>query len=345
MSDVGLRAIGPWLTYFNDPQGAILGVITAAFSIGAVKHCLLFRTSTTKLVASTLIAELVYLREAGVLNGLFNEPWYVGAIIAAGTTLGTFSIPNDWSWRIPSLVQIAPSMLQLVFILFVPKSPRWLLSKDRSEEAFETPVQWSGNGLVSYSLAKVLLTVGVREKRTRDIINLTLSCSNLVTGCSSAFLTKVLPRRVQYLVAFAGMTCVFAVWAGVSAYYAQTANSHAAAAVVAMIFISYMFYTVMHPMTYIFITKVFPFVHRAKGVGLPQTFSRAGSAFNQSINPIALEAIEWKLYVVCVAWLAVETAVIYSMYPETKGPTLEELADLFQDENPMEKGHMKEETT
>jgi hypothetical protein len=110
----------------------------------------------------------------------------------------------------------------------------------------------------------------------------------------------VLPRRVQYLVVFAGMTCVFAVWAGVSAYYAQTANSHAAAAVVAMIFISYMFYTVMHPMTYIFITKVFPFVHRAKGVGLPQTFSRAGSAFNQSINPIALEAIEWKLYVVCV---------------------------------------------
>jgi MFS family permease len=162
-----------------------------------------------------------------------NLSQYVGAIIAAGTTLGTFSIPNDWSWRIPSIVQIAPSLLQLTFIWFVPESPRWLLSKDRDEEAFEILVkyhaegdrndpfvnaefveiqtqvrrevensqrkwvelfqtpgnrkrtliaacvglfsQWSGNGLVSYYLAKVLLTVNIRDKRTQNIINLALT--------------------------------------------------------------------------------------------------------------------------------------------------------------------------
>jgi hypothetical protein len=96
------------------------------------------------------------------------------------------------------------------------------------------------------------------------------------------------------------MTAVFAVWTGVSANYAQTANPHAAAAVVAMIFIYYMFYTVMHPMTYIFITEIFPFVHRAKGVGLTQTFSRAASAFNQFVNPIGLADIGWKFYIVYV---------------------------------------------
>jgi hypothetical protein len=46
--------------------------------------------------ASQLIAELAYPREAGVLNGLFNESWYVGAIIAAGTTLGTFARADEW---------------------------------------------------------------------------------------------------------------------------------------------------------------------------------------------------------------------------------------------------------
>jgi hypothetical protein len=96
------------------------------------------------------------------------------------------------------------------------------------------------------------------------------------------------------------MTAVFAVWTGVSADYAQTANPHAAAAVVAMIFIYYMFYTVMHPMTYIFITEIFPFVHRAKGVGLTQTFSRGASAFNQFVNPIGLANIGWKFYIVYV---------------------------------------------
>lgn len=72
--------------------------------------------------ASALIAELAYPREASVLNGLFNESWYVGAIIAAGVTLGTYAMPNNWAWRIPSLLQIAPSVLQLTFIWFVPES-------------------------------------------------------------------------------------------------------------------------------------------------------------------------------------------------------------------------------
>ncbi|KAK1762537.1 MFS transporter [Phialemonium atrogriseum] len=421
---------GSILNDFNNPQGAVLGVLNAAFSIGAVlalpvvpyvndrfgrKHSItigsviiligvVLQTASVHIAmflisrlllgmgipfcisgASQLIAELAHPREAGVLNGLFNESWYVGAILAAGTTLGTFSMPNDWSWRIPSLVQIAPSLLQVTFIWFIPESPRWLLSKDRDEEAFDILVkyhaegnredpfvlaefaeirdrvrlemdnsnrrwvellqtpgnrkrtfiaacvglfsQWSGNGLVSYYLAKVLLTVGISDRRTQNIINLALSCWNLVTGVTFAFLSKRIPRRTQYLIAFGGMTAVFAVWTGVSANYAQTGNHQAAAAVVAMIFIYYMFYTIMHPLTYIFITEVFPFVHRAKGVGLTQTFSRAGSAFNLFVNPIGLGNIGWKFYLVYVVWLAIETTIIYFVYPETQGHTLEELGD------------------
>lgn len=152
-------------------------------------------------------------------------------------------------------------------------------------------------------------------------------CWNLITGCTGAFLTKVLKRRTQYLIAFGGMTCAFAVWTGVSASFAQTGSSQAAIAVVAMIFVYYMFYTIMHPLTYVFITEVFPFVHRAKGIGLTQVFSRGGSAFNQFVNPIGLKNIGWKFYIVYVVWLACETLIIWFVYPETKGPTLEELAD------------------
>lgn len=32
----GLQAVETWNNYFNNPSGAILGIITAAFSIGAV---------------------------------------------------------------------------------------------------------------------------------------------------------------------------------------------------------------------------------------------------------------------------------------------------------------------
>lgn len=165
-------------------------------------------------------------------------------------------------------------------------------------------------------------------------------CWNLVTGVTSAFVTKIARRRIQYLVAFTGMTVLFACWTGASADYAKTGNHQAAGAVVAMIFIYYLFYTIMHPMTYIFITEVFPFVHRAKGVALTQTFSRAGSAFNQFVNPIGLANIGWRFYIVYVVWLAIETTVIFFVYPETKGPMLEELAELFEQEDPLTKGQL-----
>ncbi|KAK0989535.1 hypothetical protein LTR91_009179 [Friedmanniomyces endolithicus] len=257
--------------------------------------------------ASQLIAELTFPRHSAIINGLFNESWYAGAIIAAGVTLGTFSRPDNWSWRIPSLLQMLPSLLQLTFIWFVPESPRWLVSRDRSDEAFDILVkhhaegdrnsplvhaefaeiqhtvraelefskrrwvellqtpgnrkrtfiaacvglfsQWSGNGLVSYYLAKVLSTVGITNKRTQQQINLSLSCWNLITGVSGAFLTKVFRRRTQYLMAFIGMTIVFACWTGASADYANTKNKNAAGAVVGMIFVYYWAYTLMHPLT------------------------------------------------------------------------------------------------
>ena len=136
------------------------------------------------------------------------------------------------------------------------------------------------------------------------------------------------------------MTALFACWTGASADYAQTGNHSAAIAVVAMIFIYYLFYTIMHPLTYIYITEVFPFVHRAKGVALTQTFSRAGSAFNQFVNPIGLKNITWKFYIVYVVWLAIETTTIYLVYPETKGPMLEELGELFEQKDPLAKGQL-----
>lgn len=59
----------------------------------------------------------------------------MGAIVAAWSTYGTFKLSSDWSWRIPSLLQAAVSIIQLLLIYFVPESPRWLIANDRTPEA------------------------------------------------------------------------------------------------------------------------------------------------------------------------------------------------------------------
>ncbi|KAH7109994.1 hypothetical protein B0J13DRAFT_534653 [Dactylonectria estremocensis] len=81
----------------------------------------------------------------------------IGVVLQAcprkGVTLRTQSMPTYWAWRISSAVQMAPAMLQLTFTWLVPESPRWIIFKDRGEEAFEVPVK-SGNGLVSQTLTR-----------------------------------------------------------------------------------------------------------------------------------------------------------------------------------------------
>ena len=96
--------------------------------------------------ASQLLAELSYPKERAIIIGLFNESWYAGAILAAGVTLGTFEWTNHWSWRLPTLFQLLPSTLQLIFIWFVPESPRWLISRDRHEEALEILIKYHAEG-------------------------------------------------------------------------------------------------------------------------------------------------------------------------------------------------------
>lgn len=354
--------------------------------------------------ASQLLAELTYPRERAVITGLFNASWSVGSILAAGITLGTYNIPNDWAWRIPTILQIAPSAMQLLFVWFVPDSPRWLISRDRSEEAFEilvkyhaegdrdspfvhaefqeisnqirlevensrrhwaellqTPgnrkrtliatcvgifTQWSGNGLISYDpsseeffdfvghhsvpltyiryyLSRVLKTVGITDHRTQNIINLSLSvrrldlhlvskpfhcplltttaqCFQLCIGVGGSFLTRILKRRTQYLTAFCGMIVTFSIWTGCSAYYSTSPNHNVATAVVAFIFIYFMSYHMMQPLTYIYVTEVFPFIYRAKGIALLQFFTRGTTAFNSFVNPIGMDSLGWKFLLVYV---------------------------------------------
>lgn len=96
--------------------------------------------------ASALIGELGYPKERPVLTSLFNVSYFVGELTAAGICFGTNTIASHWSWRLPSILQAAPSLLQISLVLLLPESPRWLISKDRHEEAHEILVKYHAEG-------------------------------------------------------------------------------------------------------------------------------------------------------------------------------------------------------
>jgi len=81
-----------------------------------------FGIVTCIIAGSALIGELGHPKDRSTLTSLFNASYFIGAIIASGIGLGTVELgtaqdPNDWSWRIPSILQIVPSLLQIATVL------------------------------------------------------------------------------------------------------------------------------------------------------------------------------------------------------------------------------------
>lgn len=73
---------------------------------------------------AALVGELAHPKERAVLVSLFAGFYTVGGLVAAGIVLNTLQIQSDWSWRLPSILQACPSLIQCILILFMPESPR-----------------------------------------------------------------------------------------------------------------------------------------------------------------------------------------------------------------------------
>ncbi|KAJ7635148.1 hexose transporter [Roridomyces roridus] len=166
--------------------------------------------------APMLVSELSYPAYRAPLTSVYNSLWYSGAIVAAWTTFGTFKIHNNWSWRIPSLLQALPSIFQVALVLFAPESPRWLVRKGREQEALKILAYYHADGneedpLVRYEYEEIRAAIELDRQAAQ-------------VGWRSFFSTTGNLKRVRIIVAIA----FFSQWSGnglVSYYLNQVLNS------------------------------------------------------------------------------------------------------------------------
>lgn len=133
------------------------------------------------------------------MTSLFSVGYFAGLIIAAGICFATNSILTDWGWRIPSLLQVAPPLAQIIFVFFLPESPRWLVSKDRSDEAMKILVDYHAEGdrdseLVRAEMAQIqtaiLVETGQSKKSWLGLVATVGMRRRLLTTCMLGLFTQ-----------------------------------------------------------------------------------------------------------------------------------------------------------
>ncbi|KAL5048422.1 hypothetical protein BDW71DRAFT_196076 [Aspergillus fruticulosus] len=304
--------------------------------------------------APLLVTELAHPQHRGALTTMYNTLWYIGSIIAAWTIHvglqaampatysrwlcakdkpeGAFNIlvkyhgdQNDrfckWQYyEIQNTIrQEKENPGNNWTLLFKTLGSRKRLLLIALVSFFS---QCSGKGLVPYYIHSILQSVGIGSSGDQAIINGGLKIwSFLVAIGFSAFLVDVLGRRKLFIIAALGMSVNFSVWTGCSSVYAQREDSRAGSAVIALIFLYYDVAGFAWPgLTVAYCAEILPFNIRAKGL-----------AVNLALTALSSD-LQWLFYFVYIAILIIECLCIYFLFVQSKGPTLEEIAALFDGE-------------
>ncbi|RDW68514.1 MFS sugar transporter-like protein [Coleophoma crateriformis] len=204
--------------------------------------------------------------------------------------------------------------------------------------------QWSGNGLVSYYIHTVLTQIGITNPTTQLLINGVLQIVNIIVAVGMCFFVDRLGRRLLFLFSTSGMLVVFVVWTICSARFQISGSTGAANAVVVMIFLYYVFYNCAWSGLLVgYGAEILPYKIRAKGLTVMFLAVDLALFFNQYVNPVALNHIKWKYYIVYDVWLAVELFVVWKFFIETRNTPLEEIVKHFDGDSAILGGNMATE--
>ncbi|KAF5563774.1 high-affinity glucose transporter [Fusarium phyllophilum] len=256
-------------------------------------------------------------------------------------------------------------------IFFVPFSPRWLVLKDRYDEAGHVLARLHDNEDDKTFVEQEFLQIRTQIQLERDQGNL---------DWFTALWTYVLPKNFQSVfyqtVGFTGRTSLLisgvygmigiigqviylvfvadkmprtrTLWSGsivlcvvisicmaLSAEFRSSNNDNQTGArgAIASIFLYSMSYAIFfNAMIWVVPSELFPFFLRTKGMALAVAAKAMVAVVLSQITPLAIANVGWRYFSLFIASNAAAAVFYFFFLPKTSRKSLEEIAALFEDD-------------
>ncbi|KAK4139562.1 sugar transporter-like protein [Dichotomopilus funicola] len=378
---------GGFLTAFCNGYGMYMG---GRFVLG-------FGNSLAQMASPLLLTEICHPQHRGPVTAIYNCLWNAGALLVSCIAWGTANIQGsgslDWSWRSITLLQVLPSLIQLIGIWWIPESPRFLVNKERHQEAFDILTKWhaggnphnatvqfefreiretiriqketerstsyrdflrtrgnrwrlaiiislgvisqySGNALFSNYMNAIYLGAGIDSQNQKLAMSTGKTLLDLFVTVAAALNVDRYGRRPLFLIAMVGMVLSFVAWTITGAIYENSSelNVQAGYAQLVFIWIFGIFYDIgFSGLLVAYALEILPFHLRAKGMMIMNITVQAVLAISNQTNKLAWERLphHWHFMLFYTIWDLCELVFVWFFYVETKGPTLEEIARIF----------------
>ncbi|CAD6586862.1 MAG: hypothetical protein TREMPRED_004571 [Tremellales sp. Tagirdzhanova-0007] len=219
--------------------------------------------------------------------------------------------------------------------LFATRGGRWRMTQ---VVLISVSGQYSGNGL-GYFNTVLFNLLGVKTVSKQLAYNLLYAVVSAIGAFSGASLTDRMPRRKVLVIG----TIVSALWLAVTAGCQTAINkdiTNVPRSLSQGALASYFLFSATFMFTYTPLQAVIPSesletTSRAKGLAINTMILGAMGFLNQFAGPIALANIGYKYIYVFVGWDLCEALLWYLFGVEGQGRTLEELAWVYDQPNPV----------
>ena len=140
------------------------------------------------------------------------------------------------------------------------------------------------------------------------------------------------PRPTLICIGLVGMIASVTCFTALSATYLETTNVHGLAGAVAMTFTADFFYGgFLDGPSYFYLAEIYPTHLRAQGMTFGIATLNIMSIIWLTPAPTAFNSIGWKYYLFFIIIPVIGGPIIYLLFPNTKNKALEEIAELFGD--------------